>query len=56
MDNTEELEKEQAMLSEEKKAKSFWYADWAFPITVGIMAAAVFAGTHMYCRTRSRSF
>lgn len=48
MDNTEELEKEQVMLSEEKKAKSFWYADWAFPITVGIMAAAVFAGTHMY--------
>ena len=43
MDNTEELEREQAMLSEEKKAKSFWYADWAFPITVGIMAAAVFS-------------
>lgn len=41
MDNTEELEKEQVALSEEKKAKSFWYADWAFPITVGIMAAAV---------------
>lgn len=30
------------------KAKSFWYADWGFPILVGIMAAAVFAGTHMY--------
>lgn len=30
------------------KAKSFWYADWSFPILVGLMAAAVFAGTHMY--------
>lgn len=35
-------------LSEEEKAKSFWYADWAFPIIVGIMSAAVFTGTYMY--------
>lgn len=27
--------------------KSFWYADWGFPILVGIMSAAIFAGTHM---------
>lgn len=30
------------------KYKSFWYADWSFPIFVGILAAAIFAGTHMY--------
>ncbi|KXT62116.1 putative inner membrane protein [Lactococcus sp. DD01] len=30
------------------KEKGFWFADWAFPILVAIMAAAVFAGTHMY--------
>ena len=28
--------------------KSFWYADWSFPIIVGIMSAGVFAGTSMY--------
>lgn len=28
--------------------KSFWYSEWSFPIMVGIMAAGVFAGTHMY--------
>ncbi len=26
----------------------FWHADWSFPIFVGILAAGVFAGTHMY--------
>jgi len=30
------------------REKNFWYADWSFPILVGIMASAVFAGTHMY--------
>ncbi|MDH6363213.1 uncharacterized protein (TIGR03579 family) [Enterococcus sp. PF1-24] len=35
-------------LTEEQKKKSFWYADWSFPILVGLMSAAVFAGTHMY--------
>ena len=24
---------------------TFWLADWAFPIIVGMMASAVFAGT-----------
>ncbi|RYL97053.1 DUF4310 family protein [Sporolactobacillus sp. THM7-7] len=28
--------------------KGFWYADWSFPIMVSILAAGVFAGTHMY--------
>lgn len=28
--------------------KSFWYADWGFPIIVGLMSAGVFAGTSMY--------
>jgi uncharacterized protein (TIGR03579 family) len=32
----------------ELKKKSFWYADWAFPIIVGMMAAGIFTGTHMY--------
>lgn len=35
-------------LTEEQKAKSFWFADWSFPILVGLMASAVFTGTHMY--------
>ena len=26
----------------------FWYADWSFPIFVGLLSAGVFAGTHMY--------
>lgn len=33
---------------EDKKKKSFWYADWSFPILVGLLSAGVFAGTHMY--------
>ena len=28
--------------------KGFWYADWSFPIFVGLLSAGVFAGTHMY--------
>ncbi len=28
--------------------ENFWYADWSFPIFVGLLAAAIFAGTHMY--------
>jgi len=41
-------------MSEENKvvekdlSKDFWYADWSFPIFVGILAAAIFAGTHTY--------
>jgi len=29
-------------------AKSFWYADWSFPIIVGLLSMGVFAGTSMY--------
>lgn len=47
MESTEKWELEQAEI-QRIKAKSFWFADWSFPIFVGIMAAAVFAGTHMY--------
>lgn len=43
------------MLKEETKTdvtidfkKNFWYADWSFPIFVGLLAASIFAGTHMY--------
>lgn len=32
----------------EVNKKSFWFAEWSFPILVGLMAAGVFAGTHMY--------
>lgn len=28
--------------------KSFWYADWSFPLLVGLLSSGVFAGTHMY--------
>lgn len=28
--------------------KNFWYADWSFPIIVGMMSAGIFAGTSMY--------
>ncbi|MGV3344749.1 DUF4310 family protein [Enterobacteriaceae bacterium LUAb1] len=28
--------------------KNFWYADWSFPIFVGLLSAGIFAGTHMY--------
>lgn len=28
--------------------KGFWYADWSFPIFVGLLSSGVFAGTHMY--------
>lgn len=32
----------------EASHKGFWYADWSFPIFVGLLSAGVFAGTHMY--------
>jgi len=39
-------------MSEENKTidyqKDFWYADWSFPFFVGLLAAGVFAGTHMF--------
>lgn len=33
---------------DEKLKNNFWYADWSFPIFVGLLSAGVFAGTHMY--------
>ncbi|WP_162473686.1 DUF4310 family protein [Serratia microhaemolytica] len=33
---------------ETQTQKGFWYADWSFPIFVGLLSAGVFAGTHMY--------
>ncbi len=27
--------------------KGFWYADWSFPIFVGLLSSGVFAGTHV---------
>ncbi|MDR1568005.1 MAG: DUF4310 family protein [Streptococcaceae bacterium] len=50
MEENREWEEEQAAVLEEIKRKSFWFADWVFPILVAIMAAAVFAGTHMYVK------
>ena len=32
----------------EASKSGFWYADWSFPIFVGLLSAGVFAGTHMY--------
>jgi uncharacterized protein (TIGR03579 family) len=37
---------EETVKLEEKK--NFWFADWSFPILVGLLSAGVFAGTHMY--------
>lgn len=28
--------------------KDFWYAEWSFPLFVGLLSSGVFAGTHMY--------
>lgn len=46
MDNSEKSVEEKEL--ELKNTKSFWYADWSFPIIVGLMSAGVFAGTSMY--------
>lgn len=35
-------------MSTEINKNSFWYADWAFPILVGILSAGIFAGTHTF--------
>ncbi|BAP85134.1 membrane protein [Paucilactobacillus hokkaidonensis JCM 18461] len=35
-------------LKDLEHAKSFWFADWSFPIIVAIMSAGVFAGTSVY--------
>ena len=33
---------------DEKLRNNFWYADWSFPIFVGLLSVGVFAGTHMF--------
>ncbi|PLR38310.1 hypothetical protein CYR32_04720 [Chimaeribacter coloradensis] len=33
---------------EQQEKAGFWYADWSFPIFVGLLSSGVFAGTHMY--------
>ncbi|BDS28736.1 hypothetical protein KAM479c_04600 (plasmid) [Aeromonas caviae] len=33
---------------DEKLRNNFWYADWSFPIFVGLLSSGVFAGTHMF--------
>lgn len=35
-------------MNEQLEKPNFWHADWSFPIFVGLLAAGVFAGTHMY--------
>lgn len=37
-----------AVQKEAKLGKNFWMADWSFPIFVGLLSSAVFAGTHMF--------
>jgi uncharacterized protein (TIGR03579 family) len=37
-----------SQISEHMYKKSFWYADWSFPIFVALLSSGVFAGTHMY--------
>ncbi|HHR5900807.1 TPA: DUF4310 family protein [Providencia alcalifaciens] len=35
-------------MSTEINKQDFWYAEWSFPIFVGLLSAGIFAGTHMY--------
>lgn len=35
-------------MNEQIEKPNFWFADWSFPIFVGLLAAGIFAGTHMY--------
>jgi len=42
------MEQVKLTATNELREKSFWLADWSFPIIVGILSSAVFAGTHMY--------
>lgn len=50
MESQKEWSQEQEDVLTQMKQKSFWYADWSFPIIVGLLSAAVFAGTHMYIK------
>lgn len=36
--------------------KGFWFADYSFPLFVGLMSSGVFAGTHMYYVYRIGAF
>ena len=50
MESKEQWEIEQREI-ESKKATSFWYADWAFPIIVALMgAAAAFGAGFLFAR------
>jgi uncharacterized protein (TIGR03579 family) len=40
------MKKEKTMNSLDKKG--FWFADYSFPLFVGLLSSGVFAGTHMY--------
>ncbi|EKT60006.1 DUF4310 family protein [Providencia sneebia] len=35
-------------MTTEINKQDFWYAEWSFPIFVGLLSAGIFAGTHMY--------
>jgi len=35
-------------MTTEVNKQDFWYAEWSFPIFVGLLSAGIFAGTHMY--------
>lgn len=35
-------------MTTEINKKDFWYAEWSFPLFVGLLSAGIFAGTHMY--------
>ncbi len=35
-------------MTTEINTKDFWYAEWSFPIFVGLLSSGIFAGTHMY--------
>lgn len=35
-------------LNEKDIYRTFWYADWSFPIFVALLSSGIFAGTHMY--------
>ena len=35
-------------MTPEINKQDFWYAEWSFPLFVGLLSAGIFAGTHMY--------
>lgn len=35
-------------MTTEINKKDFWYAEWSFPLFVGLLSAGIFDGTHMY--------